>query len=398
MMRLLKLCIPLLCIVLLALLIKSLVPPKSTQIPATASTPKPQTTADQGVVVALTGSETYVVASPGGPLSQEYREWELASALRELVTDDDLLRIRCPVGTPFGQMLKLMDHLSVLGYRRVVTDSDVSISLHAIGASHVSVFCRGEGSFECQGKVDLDRAMLLTELMIVRRNSADRPLPPVVVRSAGHTPWSEALAACQAARGAGFSAITCGLSTARPGEGPDVGLFDSLIRANHVCYVVDRSGAMIDTFDAVRMGLLISISRLTAKQMFHVLLMAEGPPAEAPPGRLAPADDNQKVAVAEFLDPFRAQGRTDPLPALNRAFDVLDKADPEPPGKIILLVTCGMPAAPDKLLQLARERNAKQEVIIHTFMVGPRQAKAEAMFKRLAEENGGRYRYVSPDE
>ena len=169
----------------------------------------------------------------------------------------------------------------------------------------------------------------------------------------------------------------------------------------HVCYVIDRSGSMIDTFDAVRQEMLVSISRMRPIQDFHIILFAEGSPKELEHKRLVSATDRYKEDAAKFLEPVRAEGKTDPVPALNRAFDVLASADiTKRQGKLIYLLTDGVFPDNAKVLDAVRKRNGgdKKTVLINTYLYGNRPPEAEKVLQAIAAENGGRYKYVSSDE
>ena len=192
------------------------------------------------------------------------------------------------------------------------------------------------------------------------------------------------------------------LATAPPAvaqpAGPPAAFFGSGSRADHLCYVVDRSGSMIDTFDAVRTEMLVSIARLRSSQDFHIILFAEGNPKELMHRRLVPATDRYKEDVATFLETIRAEGKTDPIPALLRAFDVLAQADPSKPGKVIYLLTDGVFPDNQAVLKAIRARNADKGVIIHTFLYGNKPPEAEKVMKDIAAENGGKYKFVSTEE
>jgi len=188
-----------------------------------------------------------------------------------------------------------------------------------------------------------------------------------------------------------------GLDVGGSGSGPRSSFFGSGGNAHHIVFVVDRSGSMVDTFDYVRKEMLRSISRLRPPQDFHVILFAEGPPIENAPKRLVPAEFVYKEQVAEFLQSARAQGQTDPVPALKRAFAVLSKSN-RLPGKLIYLLTDGVFPDNQKVISAIRAANRGTEALINTYLYGSRPPEAEEVMKQIAEENGGRYRYVSPDE
>jgi Mg-chelatase subunit ChlD len=167
--------------------------------------------------------------------------------------------------------------------------------------------------------------------------------------------------------------------------------------ANHIVYVVDHSGSMMDSFPFVRMELLRSVSKLTAAQDFHVILFSSGAPLENPPRRLVKAVYKEKANLAEFLDPIVPGGGTDPTDALTRAFAVLDKAD-RLGGKLIYLLTDGEFRDCDKVVNALRELNSNKDVVINTYMYAFRPEKGIDVLKQIAAENGGQYRYVAAEE
>jgi uncharacterized protein with von Willebrand factor type A (vWA) domain len=203
--------------------------------------------------------------------------------------------------------------------------------------------------------------------------------------------------------GGGGPVAPYGLGRGGQGKGPKTKFFDpggGGGNAYHVVYVIDRSGSMIDTFGSVRQEMLISISHLRPPQDFHVILFAAGAPKELEHRRLVPATGSYKGDVGRFLEPIRAEGKTDPVPALNRAFDVLAGADPKLPGKLIYLLTDGVFPDNQKVLDVIRKRNAgaKKDVLINTFLYGNRPPEAEKVLQTIAAENGGLYKFVSADE
>jgi uncharacterized protein with von Willebrand factor type A (vWA) domain len=112
---------------------------------------------------------------------------------------------------------------------------------------------------------------------------------------------------------------------------------------------------------------------------------------------MTPPTDQYKIALANFLETVKAESTTNPVKAINRAFTVLSRANKKQ-GKIIYMLTDG--AFPDNnaVISAIRERNAKGDVLIHTFLYGWKPPIAEQVMKKIADENGGKYRYVSPDE
>jgi len=168
--------------------------------------------------------------------------------------------------------------------------------------------------------------------------------------------------------------------------------------AHHIVYLIDRSGSMVESFDAVRNEMKISIARLRAEHDLHIILFAKGVPQEGGSRALVPATPKNKEAAATFLDSIRAAGQTDPLPALKRAFEVLAKADPTKPGKLIYLLTDGNFPDNAAVLALVRKLNKDKGVQINTYLYGNRPPEAVKLMTQIAEENSGRYKFVSTDE
>ena len=122
--------------------------------------------------------------------------------------------------------------------------------------------------------------------------------------------------------------------TEKPLACDKAGFFGSDSAAQNIVYVIDRSGSMLDTFDYVRRELAKSITALNAEQDFHVIFFAAGAPIENPPKKFVSATDDKKKEAVSFLSTVRPEGQSNPLPALTRAFDLLDKAAPAKKGKL----------------------------------------------------------------
>ncbi|HUT61683.1 MAG TPA: VWA domain-containing protein [Phycisphaerae bacterium] len=183
------------------------------------------------------------------------------------------------------------------------------------------------------------------------------------------------------------------------GGGLGTSFFGTPGLAHHIVYVVDRSGSMLQTFDAVRNEMLSSIGRLDPNQQdFHVILFNEGPPLESSDRRLVPATPQYKAKAAAFLSSTEAQRQTNPVPALSRAFEVLAKADPRRKGKIIYLLTDAVFPDNERVLNVVRARNANGEVHINTFLYGDRPKEAEEVMQKIARENKGAYKFISAEE
>lgn len=165
--------------------------------------------------------------------------------------------------------------------------------------------------------------------------------------------------------------------------------------AHHVVYVIDRSGSMIGTFEEVRRAVLLSIGRLNADQDFHVILFAQGRAIENAPGRLVPPTDTNKLQAAEFLASARPGLQSDPIPALCRAFDVLE--DARGGGRLIYLLTDGVFPDARAVMATIRARNKNKDVHINTYFCGGGDASAVGMLQEIARATGGLFRQVGPE-
>ena len=178
-----------------------------------------------------------------------------------------------------------------------------------------------------------------------------------------------------------------GLGVGTGDSGPQFfGLGGSARGAKRVVYVVDRSGSMLGTFDAVREEMKRSIQRLRRSMRFHVILFNSGPPLQNPPKKLVHASREEKAALAEFLSKVQPQGNTDPIPAMRRAFAV----NPD----VIYFLTDG--EFDRRLLDELRKWNSKKRVRI--FTIAYVSQRGGALLEQIAREHNGQYRFVSEYE
>jgi hypothetical protein len=187
-----------------------------------------------------------------------------------------------------------------------------------------------------------------------------------------------------------------GAGVANGVSGPRSSFFGTGALAHHVVYVLDRSGSMFDTFDDVCRQVLTSLSRLSPQQDFHIILFADGAAMEMPPSALVPPSRANKLAAAEFLEAASPAHQTDPIPAVLRAFDLLEAAG-DSPGKVIYFLTDGLLPDGAGLLRLIAQRNLGGQVRINTYLFGGRDEAAAAVMRRIAEENGGVFKQLNPE-
>ena len=181
------------------------------------------------------------------------------------------------------------------------------------------------------------------------------------------------------------------------GRGPRTRFMGITGNAYHICYVVDRSGSMLDLFDGVIKEMRLSIGQLTPEQTFHVIFITDGPALENEARRLVPGTPEYKKSAANFLKTIKPQGQTDPEPALKRAFEVLAQA-PSGKGKIIYLLTDGEFRDNDKVLKYLAAANADKSVRINTILYYFKNRSFEKVLGQIAKENGGVFKSIDGNE
>ncbi|HET6430121.1 MAG TPA: VWA domain-containing protein [Phycisphaerae bacterium] len=190
------------------------------------------------------------------------------------------------------------------------------------------------------------------------------------------------------------AATTASAPAPRP-EAPKVEFLGSEGAADHVVYVVDRSGSMRQKIDELKAEMFKSINGLSPAQAFHVIFFASGTPRENPPRRLVYATDANKASASAYLRGIEARGNTDPLPPIQRAFEVLDTAPDGKPAKLIYLLTDAAFPIDKNPIPLIRRLNPDGKVTINTILYAPvEEGKASLILKKIAAENKGTYRYV----
>ena len=181
---------------------------------------------------------------------------------------------------------------------------------------------------------------------------------------------------------------------------PTVRIDDRKIsNAYHIVYVIDRSGSMLDGLEQVKQEMARSIRFLRADrgQTFHALFFSDGEPKENPTRRLVAPTDAEKIAAVRFMRTVQAgskTGRTNPIPALQRAFRVLNQAPDKPEGKVIYLLTDGEFYDNEDVFKAIHQLNATGKVRVHTALYGSRNARAKDVLQRIATANRGTFRVI----
>ena len=180
--------------------------------------------------------------------------------------------------------------------------------------------------------------------------------------------------------------------------GPSVG------NAYHIVLVVDRSGSMVGySFDCVRREMNKTITQLLPTQTFHVILFARGLDSkkdENPPRRLVNGTVRNKREALEFLKGVSCGGGspTNPLAALQRAFEVLANPPSDKPGKIIFLLTDGEFHDNQEVRRKIRQWNKKGDVRVNTILYAVRGDDIQKALEQIATENGGTFKFEGRSE
>jgi hypothetical protein len=187
------------------------------------------------------------------------------------------------------------------------------------------------------------------------------------------------------------------------GHAPKGTLWGNGGNAHHVVFCIDASGSMAmasggggSVFDVVREHMLRSISNLAPVQDFHIVMFQEGPVIEMPAKRLQPVTMENRTAAAHWLGEVIPHGAgSDPVPALNRCFDVLAHADTARKGKQIFLLSDGAFPNNDAVLRCIQERDKAKDVRVYTFLYGPQDDEsAVKLMNDIANQTGAKFKNI----
>lgn len=216
--------------------------------------------------------------------------------------------------------------------------------------------------------------------------------------------------------GGGGAGGTADFGLARGGGTGKVAFYGSTGGGNayYVIYVIDHSGSVVGSFDEIRIQLKDSICRLVARQQFHVVFFSHDKYEEIQPKRLVYATEDNKRKALKALDGIQATGfGSSPIPALEVAFRAF-RNTPDKRGKLCYILTDGefdssgfqykgpggtVLMGNEAVAAWLRATNKDRSVHLYPIILGPPpSAETEKSIKMLAEENKGRYKYVSNRE
>jgi hypothetical protein len=155
-------------------------------------------------------------------------------------------------------------------------------------------------------------------------------------------------------------------------------------RGRKFVFVVDRSGSMAGLkLDAAKAELIRAVRALERGAMFHTIFF-NTVPAAMPPEELVRATEANKRRHFAWVSGIAAGGQTNPTSAMKLALSL--KPD------VIWLLSDGI--FHGYAATAIQKANPRRKVQVHTIAFYSRQG--EAILQRIAEENRGRYRFVSP--
>jgi hypothetical protein len=160
-------------------------------------------------------------------------------------------------------------------------------------------------------------------------------------------------------------------------------------RARKIIFVLDATGSMMASFDALRVQIRTTIVSMRPPQSFNLIFINEHVPVLSP--ALLFATPESKRRAIDFVDAVAPRGPTDPLPALEKAFA-------QKPDLIYFLIDPS--DFPDKkaVLDLVAAKAAGRRIKMNIIAFEGHDPENEAFLKSLAEKTGGEYRFVTGQE
>ena len=158
--------------------------------------------------------------------------------------------------------------------------------------------------------------------------------------------------------------------------------------AKRIVFVLDATGSMMPSFDALRVQIRATLQNMRPPQSFNIVFINEQNVPPLAPSLLFVTPENKRRGV-DYMEAMAPRGATDPLPALAKAYAMQ-------PELIFLLVDPG--DFPDKkaVLDLVSAKGGKVKINVIGF--DGHDVENEAYLKALAERTGGRYSHVSRED
>lgn len=174
------------------------------------------------------------------------------------------------------------------------------------------------------------------------------------------------------------------------GGGPKVNFVGSSSNAVRVVYLCDASGTMMTVFTGLQRQLRMSIEQLRIPQQFGVITFNDNTYSLSK--QLLLATPENKRQANEFIQKQIAQLGTRPSGAISQAFAL----NPQ----LIFVLTDGFDQGdPQAILEQFRKLNRDKKVKINTILLkNVPDPELVRLLKTIAEENGGTYREVEPQD
>lgn len=169
--------------------------------------------------------------------------------------------------------------------------------------------------------------------------------------------------------------------------GGDANFMGTSAKGNRFCIIADRSGSMAGgKLEFVKSEILKTLSELRPGGRFNVIMFDD----QAEPMPAGPWLEGRKDTprITPWLRGIQPRGGTEPFPA----FQVALRLNPKP--DVIFFMTDGLfsPDVPQRVAALNTPGPNGRRVVIHTIAFQDRSG--ETLLKRIAEQSGGKYRYV----
>lgn len=157
-----------------------------------------------------------------------------------------------------------------------------------------------------------------------------------------------------------------------------------------VIFVCDSSGSMEGSPKQLLVEeLKRTLAGLKPIQFFNIFFFSDSGFTTCFEDGMRPANPRAKEHTYQFLDRLAVYGGTNPIPALDAAF----KQKPQ----LIFFLTDGrfdQAVNYEQVLESIRLLNGEKQVLINTIQFINRDEKAEEILRRIASENGGRYKFI----
>ena len=163
--------------------------------------------------------------------------------------------------------------------------------------------------------------------------------------------------------------------------------------AKTVAYVCDASGSMMGLpFDLLKIELKKAVDVLQPIQAFNVVFFQKGGAEAFTKQAMVPANPSNKAKAFQWLSDMTVASNSDPIPSLKLVF--------QQKPQLMYLLTDGAFDDNDAVIAEIKRLNAQKQTRINTIAFFSPDAPAsdrkvcEDVLRRIAEENGGRFKVV----